>query len=250
MRRLILAAAVNGFLTSCGGIGYPDPQSNCTVFDRGKWLSSSLSQSNVQQPFCPHVIGTNSQATGYSINVIASDLSKLRPAPYAIVSFFNNSGLPIPPDISHKDRAFGFNGNTAQVWGIYLAASVVGPVIGSDYARVRVTLVAINDSARSEAALLYKFHSSPAVTAPSTGSTFQPVVVAVDASAEIRPITYEWWIDGAHQGPPSSTSSLNHLFSQAGGHSVRTVIRANDGHVYDVTKYIEIYPCPNGEIIC
>ncbi len=242
-------------MAACGfNIEVNDPKSQCIVADRAKWRSSGLGESEVADPYCKVTILVNDQLTGYTINVFANDLSKLQSIPRAIVSFFDTNTDPIPPDIVHKDKSWGFNGNVSQLIGSYYAAHVTGPTQGIDYARVRVPLSTYTgvypDTARAEAFLAYKFHSQATVIGPDVGSNTEAVNVAADASGEFRPITYEWWIDGAHQGSPSSQSTIDHLFSAVGSHTVRVVVRANDGHVYDLTKYIEITPCPNGEIIC
>ncbi len=240
---------------ACGvDIGYPDPVSKCTVFDRGKWASSGLSQSEVTQPFCPNIVTFYEYSTQYGMNVFANDPSKLSFVPVVVISFFNNKGNPIKPDVQHKDRIWGFSGNVAQVLGLYSAATDTGVGSGADYARARVTLATYSggavDSARAEAVLTYKFHSPSFIVGPDVGSTTEAVTVGADATAEYRPVTYEWWVDGVHQGAAGDLASINHLFSEPGSHAVRVVVRANDGHVYDLTKYIQITPCPNGEIIC
>lgn len=242
-------------MAACGfNIEVKDPKSECIVADRAKWRSSGLGESEVAQPHCPVTILLNDQLTGYTINVFANDLSKLQSIPRAIVSFFDTNTDPIPPVIFHKDIGWGFRGNVSQLIGSYSAAHVVGPRTGIDFARVRVPLSTFigvyPDTARAEAFLEYEFHSQATVIGPDVGSNTEAVNVTADASGEFRPITYEWWIDGVNQGSPSNQSTIDHLFSAVGSHAVRVVVRANDGHVYDLTKYIEITPCPNGEILC
>lgn len=231
-----------------------DPKSKCSVTDRGKWRDSGLGESEVLDPRCPVVVTFNDYPTLYSVDVVANDFSKLSPSPIVLLSFFDNNSDPIPPDVVHKDLIFGFNGNVAQLIGSYYAAHASGVSEGNDFGRPRLPLSTFvggyRDTARAEVFLRYKFHSQATVAGPDVGSTTEAVIVSADADGEFRPITYEWWIDGTHQGPPSDVFSINHVFETAGAHSVRVVVRANDGHVYDLTKYIEITPCPNGEIIC
>ncbi len=254
MRDSVAVSMVVVAMAACGDLVINDPQSACAVADRGKWRTSGLGESEVAAPFCPVTVSWNAFPKQYTINVWANDMSKLNSIPRAIVSFFDLNGAPVLPDAFHKDQIRGFNGNVSQLMGTYNAAQAVGPTTGIDFARVRVplaTFIGVNpDTARAEAFLAYKFHAQAKVIGPDVGSNTEAVNVTADASAEFRPITYEWWIDGVHQGSPSNQSTIDHLFSAVGSHAVRVVVRANDGHVYDLTKYIEITPCPNGEIIC
>lgn len=246
-RTLLVSLAL--VVSGCGfGITY-DSQSKCSVQDLGKWNATGLSQSNVQQPMCPVVVSINSSPTSYLINVIASDLTKLQGAAVALLSFFNTHNDVVPGG-GQQNLIFGFNGNTAQLFGSYYAASYVGPTTGNDYGKVRLPLHAVGDSARSQAILMYKFHGASILSGPPTAPPSQSVTIFADASAEYRPITYQWWIDGASQGGAGSSSTLTTSFAAQGSHSVRAVVHANDGHVYDQTVYIDVQPCPGGQISC
>ncbi len=251
MRHIVsgLACAVSIVSMGCGiNIGYPDPQSKCTVIDRGKWVSTGLGQSNVANPYCAVIVTFNDYPQSYLINVIASDMTKIG-FPVVRVSFVDANTAPIPPDYIHQDKQFAFAGNTAQAFGSYYAAHAGNANGNKDYARVRVPLLAFGDSARAEAILDYRFHAQSTVSAPETATPNQAVTVVADALSEFRPSTYQWWIDGVSQGPAGSLSVLTTTFP-SGPHSVRVVMQAADGHSYDITKYITVENCPGGQIFC
>lgn len=251
----IAALGVIGALACTVGYDTTDPQSNCVVTDVGGWVANSLDESSVTSPVCPVIVTGHDQSIFLGMNVIAQDPSKIsQSSPIVRLSMFDANVQPIPPDAFHKDLTAPFSGGTAQVLVTYYAAHAASITSGNDMARVRVPLATFTsgnrDTARSQVYLRFRFHSQAGAQGPSWVQPNINIAVFADAGGEFRPITYQWWIDGVSQGGAGAASNLTTSFATIGTHSVRVLVTADDGHTYDLVHYVEVSPCPNGEIIC
>lgn len=205
---------------SCQGIGisYQDPTSKCFIVDQAKWVASNLGSSSVVDPYCDQIVYQYADFKQYALNIVAGVPSKVNGGRYA---FYDNAGRLVGyPTL--QNQYFFFSGGTASLSGWYNAASDSAHSAGTDYARVRVYLTAFPyDSARAQAALTYRFRSPAVIGGPTLGVTSQNMNFVIDAVGEYRPVTYEWFIDGASQGAASAGAySFSKSWASAGTHTV------------------------------
>jgi hypothetical protein len=243
-----LAASVV-ILQQCGvGSPQPHPPSACLVVDQGKWQQTQLGGSTVTEPTCPVIVTFHEFPKTYTMNIVAGNPSLISGGPGKITWYDNLITLIGAPQQQHT--AVFWNGNTAQPWGTVFMATDSIHTSGEmyDHGRVAIPRVLPNDTARGEALLRYQFHQQAGSTFPTLGSINQGVAFIIDASAEFRPINYQWYVNGVNQQLNAGT--FNAVFSQPGSYTIRGKSTANDGHILDRTVTVEITPCPNGEIFC
>lgn len=234
--------------------GYPEESSQCTVYDRSKWVSSGLGGTEVTAPLCPVITGWPSFYQAMVVEVRASDTAKLvgGATGYGRVAFYDFSQRLIGyPQVQHG--AFFFHGTgggaaSATYYGGYLAGADTVHASGADFARVRVYTKAPGipwDSARGEAYLEYRRRASAQLSGPATGFTSQYASFSVDATSEFRQPTFEWFVDGVSQGAPSAAATaFTAMWTAAGSHTVAVRIvppeSSPDPTPYDLPIAIEI----------
>jgi hypothetical protein len=247
---MLSAAMFLGILQGQCNVGSPQshPPDDCLIVDQGKWQQTQLGGSGVEEPLCPVIVTFHEWPKSYSMNIIASNPALISGGPGKITWYDNRLRLIGAPQQQHT--LVFWNGNTAQPWGTVFMATDSQHTTGEmyDHGRIAIPRVMANDTARGEALLRYQFHAQAGASFPTLGSTNQSMVFVIDAMAEFRPISYQWFVDGVNQGINGGTFST--VFSQPGTYFVRGKSTANDGHVLDQTVTVEITPCPNGEIIC
>lgn len=226
----------------CGAGIYNEPSSECDIVDRHQWINSTLGGSTVERPYCPTLFTYNGDYSAYLIYVNVGDLSKVHAWPSGRVAFHDNQQALI--NFPWQNELFLFNGNTATVMGSFpMATDSIGPGVnqGTDYARIRVYLVN-GDSARGEAFLTYRRRAGAYASGQTQGVVDQMLSFSVDATAEFRPVMYEWFVNDISQGAPAEhASTFATSFGSAGMHEVK--VRVTPGHTiapYSLPLAIEI----------
>jgi len=256
----IIALCAGGWVSvmaaymSCNTLQLPvtDPRYHCkTVATNSTAVNSlaSIQVNNTDPGWCPVIIEGvgNVKFQSYSSDV-QLNTAVLDPARPRVLTTFANAN-----NVTQKSVIFGFtnlNGvSYTTAVGDYTAGTAGNVTTKRDFAHT--TIYTTLGPATGDVWLDYDYKANPTMSGATSQSNGHIVMTANTPRVQ-QPVSYQWWINGALQGPPSGYPDYYQQktkdVSQPGTYTFKAVIIDHNNNSYTISRSVTVTAvCPTGK---